>query len=244
MPAYEDEFVYGMMVRDVLCILPDGVREYADTLKWGADLNDKAKHGMNYGRTTPRVIQQLSPALEEGLLSPMFKDKDPTRHQFNLSVRKGQLVNLVVEDTLNCKRNLSSFVKSTGGGWELAMLSLGSMCHRLIDVWNPFALGSGPQNDQVGALFMQSLKVYHEDLPFFWAHVDDPNGMTEFLNNSPYTDPMATTIEAERRFEMYYKGIGNRYLCGNGFPAAKELVGQWYNAALNAIGRTIWFCAS
>lgn len=242
MAAYEDEFVYGMMVRDILCILPPSVTEYADTTKWAADLNDKAKHGMNFGRTTPRVIQQLAPAVEEGLLAPMFKDKDPSRHQFDLDTRKGQLLNLLVEDTKNCKRNLSTFVNSTGGGWELAMLSLGTMCHRIIDVWNPFSLRSGPNNEVVAARFMQSLKIYHEDLPFFWAHVDD--NAPEFMNVSPYVDVMASCIEAERRVEMYYKPIGNRYLCGNGFPAARQLVSEWYNAALNAMARTVWYCAS
>lgn len=242
MASFEDEFVYSMMLRDSLCALPPQVRQFADTTTWPQDVNEKAKRGSTYQRRTKPIIGQLAPAVEEGLHRPMFDLKDPLDHQIDLERRSGRLVHNLVAATRACKQNLGPFM-ANGSGWEPSMVGLGNMVHFIIDIWNPFSLVTHNDDvDRAAAYFMQSLKLYHEDLPFFWAHVD--KDMTEILNKSTYLDILGTTLEAERCRDMYYLPIGNRYLFGNGFPAARDQVREWYNSVVNAIGRAVWYCAS
>jgi len=243
MAAFEDEFVYSMMLRDCMCILPEKVRSFADTTTWPDDVNEKGKRGSLFQRKTKPTIVQLAPAVEESLLRPMFDLKSPLDHQVDLVTRSGRLVQNMVNAANRCRTNLGPFIKMGEGGWESAMLSLGNMAHFIIDVMNPFNLvAHDAEVDKAAAYFMQSLKIYHEDLPFFWAHVNED--MTVVMKVSPYFDPLAISVEAERCRDKFYEAIGNRYLFGNGYPAARPLVQEWYNIVVNALGRAIWCCAS
>jgi hypothetical protein len=239
MPVFEDEFVYTMMAYDAMCVMPDKVKDVADTNRWGEDLKKRTMFSANYQQRNPRVNTNLSPVLEAGLLHPMRSENFVEVHQFDIRSRQGQLIQKVVEGLTGCKKNLAAF-NAGPGGFEAAMSSMGNLAHRLIDVWNPFNLIADEKVAPFAQRFMENVKGRVLDLPFMWGHLGSDD--ESWMKNTPYGDAMATIIEAERRFEKYFEPIYNAYAVGNGFPACRGTVEDWYNATVNAIARAWLFC--
>jgi len=239
MPVFEDEFVYTMMAYDALCVMPDKVRDIADTTRWGEDLKKRTMFSANYQQRNPRVNQSLSPVLEAGLLQPMRNENVVEAHAFDIHQRQGDLPKKVVEACQRCKQQLPAFV-SGPGGFEAALSSMGTLAHRVIDIWNPFNLTINDKIAPVAQRFMESVKGHILDLPFLWGHLGSDDD--SFMRHTPYMDLMATTIEAERRFDKFFEPIANGYLVGNGFPAVRSVIEEWYNATVNALARVWLFC--
>lgn len=239
MPVFEDEFVYAMMTYDALCIMPDKIRDVADTNRWGEDLKKKTMFSANYQQRNPRVNQNLSPVLEAGLLEPMRKENTVEAHSFDVRNRHGDLPSRATEACGLCQHQLGAFM-SGPGGFEGALTSMGNLAHRIIDLWNPFNLIMDDKIAPAAERFMESLKAHILDLPFLWAHLDSDDD--SYLKNTPYLDKMSVAVEAERRFHKFFEPIANGYLVGNGFPAVRGVIEDWHNATVNAIARAWLFC--
>lgn len=244
MPVYESPLPYSMMLRDTLVILDQNAPALAkvlDVKKWPEDLNRRTEISGNAAsrRVTKPVSDELHPWAEDGLLEPMFSSKDPTAHYFDVQSKEGRLLEIIVADMNTCKQNLPGFLAGRIG-MEVGLKSLGRMAHRVIDICLPFNLIGGEHADMLRGRFMGDLEVHVHELPFLWSFIDKE--MPEFTMQSPYMDKTAASVDAERRMGVYSEAIGNCYIAGNGFPAAKQIISEWYNGTINALTRAILFC--
>jgi hypothetical protein len=203
------------------------------------DLTARARLGANAQRKTKRVMEALHPTFEDAVLKLIDPNSDPLDHTFDVETKEGRLIDKIVAACGTCKQHLSAFMNNRGG-WEQALDSMGQLVHRLIDIWNPVNLQEGTQMAELRERFMGDLQVHAYDLPFWW---NAPEKVAEeAVQQTPYLDNMATAVEADRRKTKMLKPIADRYIIGNGWPAARPLIEEWYNVTVNAIARALLYC--
>lgn len=236
MAVYEDEFVYTMIAFDALIVMPISVRSLIDTNLWSEADRSRAIAGSHQPRN-PRVNSNLCVPFEEALLGPMRPGRGSVSdHFFCVQEHKGNLINHLTSDMATCKASLGAFM-ANGGAFEPAITSMGQMAHRIIDICNPFNLVQDPGLEPIARRFMESVRMNILQMPFMASSFDSPPTM------SPYTDKMTTKIEAERRLASLLTPIVDGFVRGNGFPAVRAKIEEWYNATTNSLARAWQFCA-
>jgi hypothetical protein len=239
MAIYESPLFYAMAAHDATLVMPDKVKTLIHTKHWPEDLNARAKLGANATRKTKRVMEALHPTYEDAVLALVDSRSPVQDHVFDVETKQGNLISKVVSTCGSCKQNLSAFMGGRGG-WEPALASMGQLVHWLVDIWNPLSLQEGPQMDELRQRFMNDLQLHAYELPFWWTAAEGE--AQELVQQTPYLDSMATAVEAERRKAKMLKPIADRYILGNGWPAARPLIEEWYGVTVNAIARALLYC--
>ena len=243
MASFESPLVYATITRDAVAVLRavPKLHRLVNVGLWPQDESLRADMGGVAHRPEPPIYEDLHPALEQSVVGLIHNPGDPLDHVWNMNTRIGNLTSLIPPVCMSARESISAYLAGRGG-WEAAMVGLGQLTHRLIDVWNPFNLVSqGPEIDYIAGRFMADLEANIMELPFFWKFVDQSS--MEFIKVSPYADKITVEAEIPRKVDIYLKPIADRYLVGNGWPAAKPLMQDWYDTVVNVIGRAWLFCA-
>lgn len=234
---FESDLFYTMVAYDVLVVMPPKLQNILDTRRWPKDLNKRANLGANAPRAKGPIMRQLHPLYEESVRRYIDPNSPVEDHYFDVETKEGNLIACVNQAMGGCKASLSAFMHGKGG-WEPAVLSAGQLVHRLIDIWNPLSLQDDDQLDDLRPRFMHDLEKHVYSLPFWWTAES-----RDVIEQTPYLDRLATETEAIRRKLKMLKPLADRYVMGNGYPAAEVLIKEWYNTTVNAIARALLFCA-
>lgn len=241
MEISENDLVYAAITHDALSPLPDKVLQYADRARWPEDPKTRVARGERAKRRTKPIITESHPILEDSVLMHMSGTR-AEEHYFNVETGEGQLPDFIVEAMEQCVEFLGAFV-SGHGGYDRAMRSMGTLAHRLIDLWNPLNLTDHPDVAAYRERFANDLSLHITELPFLFNYT---GGREEHLNQAlaetPYLHKTPTKIVAERVLSTYGATIMNGYLFGNGYPAIRRGVEQWYNTMVNDIALAWLYC--
>lgn len=218
MAVYEHPLVYTMIAYDALQLQSDAVRDRMDVTRWPE--NDRSNMGGFRPKRKP-VCEMLHPVLEDAIVGRMTESPQPEDHFYNVEEETGNVPALLAEAVGLLQRHPSGILQ------QAAVMGLSA--HLLIDLWNPFNLVP----HAVGARFINDVATHIAALPFM---LNEFEGKT-----TPYDDPKAIRICAERIAHTYVNPIANAYIRGNGYPAARTIIERWYNDVTNELAR-LWLC--